>query len=90
MTASRLESLRLISKAIGVVKAKAYFAAERDPLGASGLIGKINRIDAAINRCIIAEKMGLIAKSEGWQIDTYATAVETCKVILKEMEQGDY
>ena len=80
---SKLESLHRILKALSLVRAKVEWKAEKNPLGASGLIQKINRMENTLNAAVTHEKLGMVSK--GWDIDPYQTAAEVAKIIEKEL-----
>ena len=82
---SKLESLRRTLKAIAVLRTRAEWHAERNPLAAAPLIEKFNRMESTLNAAILYEKMGLAAKTDRWQIDAYQTAAEVAKIIRAEL-----
>ncbi len=81
-------SLRRLLRAIAVIKSRVELYAEKDPIGASGLIDKLARMETTVNRCLIAEKSGMVAKSV-LDIDAYATAAEIAHMIKKELTGGE-
>ncbi len=80
---SKLESLRRTLKAIAVLRTRAEWHAERNPLGAAPLLEKINRMEHTLNAAVIHEKLGMVSK--GWDIDPYQTASEVAKIIKAEL-----